>query len=392
MTGKLLAPALQPPPGPAEVFDAWAQHQVQLWEKDEKDAPTGRRLGFSGDAIPVYRSVWEVWLRWLDGQPPVEFAAAQWRWPVATVDHVRTFVKGPAPAAAANDRRRRKPIADEKMAEFTAQRYWRILRDVYAHAIQRGWLAQNPALGLDKEERPSVSRRARKPQVLPVFVLRMIRDPKTLVQLLPQQHDGHWWILRDRAIVALLAHCGMSAAELIALRGGDLRQGGATLHGKPPPQLEGMEPLPVPSVDLPGRTLELPDQALAAIHPWLEQRAELLVQQRFQARAQAKLQGQEPPPAATAPSQQQPLFLSREAPAGVHTRLDPSSLYVIVRRCLKAAYDKPRVKSTTHPEGYVAAGPAVIRNAVIQAWADHYGEDEAARMAGLQSPASLRRA
>lgn len=388
MKQDLLVDLTQAAPGPTEAFDYWAQHQVQLWEKGN---PTGRRLGFSSDAIPVYRSIWEIWLRWLDGQPAEAFEGSPWRWPMATVAHVRAFVTGPAPVADDKGRRRRKPIAQGKMAPFTAQRYWRVVRDVYAHACLRNWVLQNPALELGKDQ-PSVSRTAREPRVLLPFVLRMLRDAQALVRLLPQEHDGHWWILRDRAIVALLAHCGMSAAELIALREADLRHGTSALHGPAAPQLDGVPPGPAPVVDLPGRTLELPAQALAAVLPWLEQRADLLVQQRLRMRTLARQHGQEPSAAAVAASPQQPLFLSREAPEGMHTRLDPSSLYVIVKRCLKVAYEVPRVKGTKEEGAYVAAGPAVIRNAVIQAWADHYGEDEAARMAGLESAASLRRA
>lgn len=359
-------------PGPQEIFDRWASSEVAKW--DQGASP---RSGFSRGTVPVYMSIWNLWLQWLGGRPSEEFRDAHWRWLWATPLHVHLFVNGPAPAAT-----RRKPKKDHELASFTKQRYWAVLRDVYSLAVIEGHLLQNPAD--EVMNKPVVERRSRESQVLPAGVLQELRDQKALQALLPE--GAGWWVHRDRAAVALLAYCGMSAAELIAMKGKDIRRGaGGALSVDPQEVLTGFADAAAVHVDVGERSVPVADEALPAVYAWLDVRQGLLARQRERLQALAREQGGAASDDSTRRAPQQPLFLSRETKDGAHTQLDPSSLFVLVRRCLKAAYARPRVKASLSEGEYVATGPAIIRNSVIKAWAQEVGAAQAAAWAGVKS-------
>lgn len=202
------------------------------------------------------------------------------------------------------------------------------------------------------------------------------------------EDERQWWVLRDRAAVALAAHCALSTSELIALRGQDLRDGNRALAPLAP-QLPGVAAAPrVPAVDIPprddrpARTVPLPAAALPVLEAWLLRRSELLREQR-KAFALSRLKQ---PPLAPADA---PVLLSREAPGGEPLpAIDPPTVYYSFRKCVDAA-----IKEAGHdPEaGYVARGASILRNTVIAEWAAHLGAQKAAELAGLK-PASLRAA
>lgn len=354
-----------------EVFLAWVATQ-----KARAATSTKKRDQFSDKTARIYESLWRGWVDWLGGR--------RRQWPDATSLDVRTFLDGPAPAP--KDRRTRTPIQPKKMANYTQQRYWSVLQQVYSHAKVNGLVDQSPCEGITVK--PQINERSQKRQIMLPGVLALLRDPAALARFLPLEDERQWWVLRDRAAVALAVHCALSTAELIALRGQDLRDGTRALAPLAP-QLPGVPPAPrVPAVDIPARadrdrrTIPLPAAALPVLEAWLARRSELLREQR-KAFALGKLKVEPLAPAAA------PVLLSREAPAGQPLpAIDPPTVYYSFRKCLDAA-----IKEAGHNvhEGYVARGPSILRNSVIAEWAISLGAEKTAELAGLK-PASLRAA
>ena len=349
------------------IFRAWVGAQ------QARAAATGKKRDrFSDDTARIYASLWRGWLQWLAGRGK--------EWPQASTADITAFLAGPAPAP--EERRTRTPIQPRKMARYTQQRYWRVLQAVYGHAVINGLLATSPCV--DLTHKPRMTARSQERQVLPPGVLGLLRDPMELERFLPLEHAGQWWVLRDRAAVALAAHAGLSATELIALRGLDLRLGRQMLTTRAP-QLRGLPDVPawadVPARgERPARSLPLPDVCLPVLEAWLERRAELLAQQA----AAFALQGRRKD--APSPSQA-PVFLSRESPEGeALPPLDPPTLYYSFRKCLERAIEEA---GHAPGAGYVARGPSILRNSVIADWATTLGAEQAAQQAGLK-PASLR--
>ena len=125
------------------VFDAWAH-----------------RMRASGElgtvTVATYRTIWGVWLDWL--------GTRQRDWLSADADLVLVFLNGPSPSL----HHHRAAIRSDRLANFTQQRYWRVLRAVYAQAVESGWLAANPVLDVEEAKRPVVLQRSRLPQLLPL--------------------------------------------------------------------------------------------------------------------------------------------------------------------------------------------------------------------------------
>lgn len=348
--------------GPYVSFDAWTGQQ----QADDD---------FNAQTVEVYRSIWGVWLAWL--------AERGLKWTEVGPLQVRGFLDGPAPAA-----RGRGAIDEDKMANFTRQRYWRVLRGAYAQACRDGHVDRNPALEVAEHHRPHIERRSRQSQILPIGVLATLRDPAALEQLLPQQTPSQWWVLRDRAAMTLLAHAGLTTAELIALRGRDLRQGTAALTPDPSPAaLPGTETTrPDVQVDVSGegadvqRNVPLRPAALPHIRTWLAAREKLLRERHASIPGALRLADS-------------PLFVSRQRGAhGLLPAMEPSTVYVMVKRCLAAAYEADALAGITRDGARIAQGAAIIRNSVLRDWIDTpgVGADEAARRAGLKSASSLR--
>jgi site-specific recombinase XerD len=183
--------------GPSEAFRLWSDLQIDL------AATTNSKKGFSAETSVIYACIWESWVQWLDGQHDPVLDKAKQRWQEARQQHVQAFLAGPAPKATT-----RQPKDYSQMADFSRQRYWRVLRGVYAHSTMLGLRKDNPALGLSST--PRISRRSRESQVLPPFVLQWLRDLRQLRELVPQGRVG-WLTARDRAAIAVLANCGLNA-------------------------------------------------------------------------------------------------------------------------------------------------------------------------------------
>jgi site-specific recombinase XerD len=342
-------------------FDAWAAKQQKADD-------------FNDQTVEVYRSIWSVWLAWLAGRGT--------GWTAAGEADVRTFIEGPAQAEKG-----RMAISKGRMATYTRQRYWRVLRGVYAQACRDGHMERNPALEVPEQHRPHIDRRSRQSQVLPPGVLAALRDSQLLTRLLPHPSPSQWWVLRDRAAVTLLAYGALTTSELTALRGQDLRIGRAVLRANTPaPRLPGMETGAAISVDVAGegdavsRSVPLPAAALTHLMPWVRDR-ERLLGERYRHLSDA--------PALN----NCPLFLSRQRGSdGLLPPMEVSTVYTMVKRCLTALYASGVPGIPTGSKARIAQGAAIVRNTVLRDWIDDpdIGAEEAARRAGLQSSASLR--
>lgn len=354
------------------VFEAWAT-QEQL--RGEFDAQT----------VAVYRSIWQAWLFWL-GQRPCG-------WDAVDALVVRAFLDGPPPTG----RSRAASQRHVPMANYTRQRYYRVLRGVYQQAVRAQVLAANPVLGLEEAQVPTILPRSRASQVLPSGVLDALRDPATLRSLVDAATPTHWTPLRDAALLALLVSTGLTTREAVALTGEDLRVGGPQASDRLAQRLvsapgvapnlallpgEGVWLVLHDSEELLGRSLPVPVTAWPPLLAWAKVREALLQQPGRSARAPLLLSRQRRPrKPAGATAQGTPRGLP-DYPAMDHT-----SVWVSVRRVLDPLL-APHVAANAGTD--IAKGAAIIRNSVLQEWVDALGPLETARRAGLSSPTHLR--
>lgn len=392
------------------VFDAWAH-----------------RMRASGElgtvTVATYRTIWGVWLDWL--------GTRQRDWLSADADLVLVFLNGPSPSL----HHHRAAIRSDRLANFTQQRYWRVLRAVYAQAVESGWLVANPVLDVEEAKRPVVLQRSRLPQLLPPAVLALLQDPQVVTACYPPKRGNAWCALRDRAALLVLAHCGITTRELMGLRGDDVRMSGGGLW----PLVEAQVQLPAPTQTQPagestaqptpptgevwlevtrdletvGRRLVLNEAVLACLWPWLLERQRVLAQ-RLVHRLGA---GVSSPELWQRVYLEEPLFMSRQrsdaqiaadhglAPArdaadstGEAPRvsllppMEASNVYCLVKKGLEGLLgrtDLP-VQDPRKLGINMATGAAIIRNTVLKHWLDTLGLSATLELGGLRSTEYLR--
>lgn len=426
------APPSPPPQGRANPSAPNHLQAVQRWSEICRTKPRP----MAPSSIAANEVLWGAWCQWL--------AAQALHWSDATTAHVRAFLDGPAPSLR---RRRRPPRNPARMSSLTRVRYFRVLKGVYENAAIQGWIEQAPTMDAPQ---PAYNAKEAQGAVLPPGVLARLQNTNQLRQTFAPSTDSfrQWWLLRDRAIVALVAETGITSAELINLKLADLGAGGLNilqamdaaaqppLHGEgsgtstatAPTELSVNEagvdnpcgarmPLaPVvltipPSLTLQGRSLTLPARVCETLLPWIKLREHLLTN------IAARLGG----PSERAAflrrhSLQGPLFPSRQrrrraepsdpaAPARENVRMPASAtfspmesaaLYLIFKRAF-AGLSSTRTKRTAQRqdgqpalEHHGAQGPSVIRNTLIQQWLKTLSEEEAQWRAGFKTIESLR--
>ncbi|MFC5519865.1 hypothetical protein [Polaromonas jejuensis] len=324
-----------------------------------------------------YRTLWNAWCDWL------RLRALDWY----AVDGplIEEFLQGAAPGQGVG---RRKAINAERMSSYTRQRYWRLLRGVYAAAAREGTVPYNPVLDIAEEARPSISNGDRRSQVLDPHVFAKLRDPRIMEALIPAKTAADWWHPRDRAILAVLVDTGITASELLALRGIHVvraEQQFSMAHEVPASlAIKVME-----SSDGVERTLIISPTATPALVEWLHLRHLLLVEHA--AHKGAMVQRNE---FIKEIDSQGPLFVARRARAKA-SELPPMgapALYYCVSQALKKLRQKTTVGSGTLDINipHLAKGPAIIRNTVIHHWLNTLGPEETVIRAGLKKVESLR--
>ena len=381
-----------------QLFGRWAARMAASGE-------------FSASTVETYSAIWNAWLNWL--------AARGLGWLDVDALTIQAYLEGPSPGLAHH----RPALRADRMANYTQQRYWRVLRAVYAEAVRSGLLVSSPVLDVPESDRPVIALSSRQSQVLPPGVLPLLRDPGVIEGCISFVREAEWWVVRDRAAVLVLSHLGITTRELMALRGGDVvyqlvqsadlvtdaRLSGSGALPSPAPLIAQLMPFSMSVArddEVIPRELELNDAVRRVLQPWLALRRVVIF-----ARLKRRLMG-------VAVSDEQldavclsePLFMSRQRSAeqidadraggtvlsvdkvGLLPPMEASNVYLMVKRALDAVYGLP-VLAGQHPKlrGLnQASGAAIIRNTVLLDWVQTLGEEAAALLAGLRSVDSLR--
>ena len=372
-----------------QIFELWSEQMLLSRE-------------FDAETVRTYASIWNAWLSWL--------AQRSMNWMEVGAPAIQGFLDGPSPGL----KHHRPALSVDRMANYTRQRYWRVMRAVYAEAVRSGLLETNPVLGVPEAARPVIHWDSRQSQVLPPGLLDLLRDPVVIEGCIPKEREAQWWVVRDRAAMLVLARLGLATRELIALRGRDAlpsSQSSKSSVGSPCPASSDLDLGPVALAvpkdgELLSRTLDLNDAVACALQSWLVVRREVLgfrLSRRVGANAMSNDLLDEV-------CRSEPLFLSRQRSSaqiaadssdgtlasveelGLLPAMEASNVYSMVKRCLDAVYRMPALAGQ-HPKlrGLnQATGAAIIRNTVLVDWVQNLGEDAAALLGGLRSVSSLR--
>ena len=202
-------------------------------------ADTHRKpMGASGLAQAEF-----VWRKWLD------FCACRGiAWEAAGPLDVQAFAGAVSP---------RKLDSAAGVSPVTLKRYWRILNDVYAHAVLNRTLADNPC----SDVRPAISEKTSS-----------LALPPHLWALLQEGLPGGFQFKarRNRLVLLLMMRCALTVTEIL-----DLTLGCAQADAGTPGQVDG----PTYTLQLSGsrplqaRCLVLDALTGAALHDWLELRS-----------------------------------------------------------------------------------------------------------------------
>lgn len=296
------------------------------------------RSPLSVKSAAPYRHVWKAWVQWLtsprtssEGDALPAHAPS---WTAATAAHVMRFLEqGVEPSASAR-RGKTAPVS-----EITRRRYWRLLQQVYQHAVEKGLIARNPVVAGPDVKAP--------PQEVSQGLVLNEHQWQAVTLAIPRGTSK--WDVRDRAILHLLMDAALSTAEIGALR---MHHVGDHLANVT---------LSIPQVgkrSAQERVLVLGAEAGHAIRHWLEIRRRLT------------------PHPATDPAR---LFLTnRGRPIGMRI------LFYLVSQTLISGFKQQGFDLPQH------VGPHVLRNTRIVMWINGgMPIDEVCRRAGLKDFRSL---
>ena len=229
---------LAPAPGGMAFFAAW--QACRLVDTHRKP------MGASGLGQAAF-----VWRKWLD------FCACRGlAWEAAGPFDVQAFAGAVSP---------RKLTAAAGVSPVTLKRYWRILHDVYAHAVLSHTLADNPC----SDVRPALSEKTSS-----------LALPAHLWALLQEGLPGgpSFKAKRNRLVLHLLMRCALTVTEILGLTLGCV-QAHAGTPGQVAGQDDGRPAGPTYTLALSGsrpvqaRCLVLDTRTSAALHDWLELRS-----------------------------------------------------------------------------------------------------------------------
>ncbi|MBV8250834.1 MAG: site-specific integrase [Comamonas sp.] len=298
------------PSGP-ELFSDWLAHEgSKSWDSLDTSPEGG------------YEKVWQAWLWHLSGQQETAAKPASPRakaWHEATAVDVQRFLR-------VREGQRAHHHPDRQISPVTRRRYWRLLERIYDHALEHGWIAGNPATGLEPAERPPAE--DGKGHCLPPL----------LWQALPRHFpaaDGYQ-NARDRAIILLLYEMALAPEEVRTLLWKDLRAAPEDETTALPRflHIEGGRAAQQ-------RRLELPASVAQALADW-----------RHYSAAQRG-------PAVT--TDEQPVFYSR-----LGGPLSVRMLFHVASQIIQRAHQAQAEGSQKFPLQRV--GPQVLRNTAIVQW------------------------
>lgn len=353
-------PALDAPTG-----DALFQHWLSACGADPW-AP------LSEAAATPYRFIWGAWLKLLAASGNVE--GADHADTTAKVDQRQPWQQAESVQVLQflNQATRSQKQLDLP-SDITRRRYWRVLERIYDHALLHGWVLRTPLEGVSELDRP--------PSEDPQGAILSPRMWRALQRQIPAATD--LISARDRAVLLVLMHLGLSSEEVRALVLDDLlwetspatpnqaasateidhstaaadqnhAGAGAAVEAQPARRIHSLRITGLRAMQ--SRTLEVPPPLAEALHVWLGYRA-----------------GYAPMAHQTA------LFCSRKAP-----ELSTHTVLHLVSKTLKAA-------STRKPQELPPRmGPQVIRNTVIVQWLQSgLPQAEVLQRAGLKTPHAL---
>jgi integrase/recombinase XerC len=233
-----------------EFFGMW--QTARLADKHRKP------MGASG--LQQSELVWRQWLLFC--------AKISVDWTQAQASEVGAFVGDIDP---------RTKRANRKVSPVTVKRYWRILHDLYAHAVLTSVISDNPTMAA----RPPASERT------PSLAL----TPNMWIQLQDGLPGGHvYQDRRNRLVLLLLMRCALTVSELIGLKTSSVTPHDGSpdevsqrlsLAGLPLLQAESpfwmaLAPHPIYALQVEGaravqkRQLVLDVRTSQALHGWLE--------------------------------------------------------------------------------------------------------------------------
>lgn len=204
------------PQDPEHSARAWAPFEG--WVRACRDA-TSEREHLSEDSATKYRTVWSGYLKWL--------ARTQTDWAQANEADISAFVQAIGSRPRAADKGRTSGSTRITSASpVTQRRYWRVLRDVYSHAVINGQITANPCSDAEQvppsETMPSM--------VLPPWVLGQLQSAILLERQLDPLRS--WQDLRNDTLVMLLCHTAIKTGEIQTLRLDQLLPTRTARHGK----------------------------------------------------------------------------------------------------------------------------------------------------------------
>lgn len=349
---------------PKGVFATWCELQRDSGNMNQK-------------SLDKYASLWKGWRAWL--------VRNRIRLRDLTAQELKGFLEGPAPSL--NPRHR--PLNGSCMSPNTQARYYHLIDSVFSLCLYPSDAAANPCRLLEPNSRPTLTEDKLKPKKLDTTVFDALRDVRHIRATIPiaNNQNNRWWLLRDRAILAVLADTGLTASELCELTPRQL--GGEGLKVSPAQlQLDGMGgevriQLENPYTNI-GRNLPMTTGKSRLMLEWLHRRTQLLKE------SAARLPTAAQRAAYLAQHQNDaPVFLAKPRNNNdlVFKPMRPDSLYYVVH----AALGELRRRVGVAPESDARAdGPAVIRNSLIQYWVNLHGAKLAAELAGYADEASLR--
>lgn len=318
-----------------EPFAAWVRACEQSPRKRER---------LSAKSAAKYRTVWNGYLQWL--------SKTNTDWINATPEDVSAYVKslGSSRTSPTATARAHSAVA---ASPVTQHRYWRVLRDVYSHAVIRADIEQNPCA--DAQEVPSTETMAS--MVLPPWTLTQLQ--KAILIERKDDPTRNWQTLRNDALLTLLCHSALKVGELQHLRVDQLvavetaKRGGHLVLA-----MEGTRKNQA-------RKIALHDvQTLAVLRHWLMERK-------------------------TVKGAPDLVFFSKKFSPGTRQRaaLTAKSVFLIVNQAL-AHYIGPGAFAFS----LAHAGPEALRNTVIANWIAQGKElEEVMRIAGLAEARALLR-
>ena len=162
---------------PEKLFDEWQEKQSKK-----------RRDALSAAAAEPYRLIWRSWCDWLAETPVGGTKPRAGSYRKATADHVVAFLK-------------------RGQSEVTRRRYWRVLQRIYAYALDKRLVTENPA-DLEPTQLPA----SENPEGLVLNGYLWGKLPNYLPKGLNRTER------RDRAILLLFMDLALTPQEVCRLR------------------------------------------------------------------------------------------------------------------------------------------------------------------------------